>query len=65
MDSKIKHTPYRDSKLTRLLQNSLGGNAYTALLATIHPLHIHYEECLSTSKSHCNIQCVARNMCTH
>ena len=42
------YIPYRDSKLTRLLQNSLGGNAYTALLATIHPLHIHYEECLST-----------------
>ena len=31
------HVPYRDSKLTRLLQNSLGGNSYTTLLATIHP----------------------------
>ena len=32
------HIPYRDSKLTRLLQNSLGGNSYTTLLATIHPI---------------------------
>lgn len=40
--------PYRDSKLTRLLQNSLGGNSYTTLLATIHPLDEHYEESLST-----------------
>jgi len=31
------HVPYRDSKLTRLLQNSLGGNSYTTLLATVHP----------------------------
>ena len=31
------HIPYRDSKLTRLLQNSLGGNSYTSLLATLHP----------------------------
>ncbi|CAM9924200.1 unnamed protein product, partial [Phaeothamnion confervicola] len=32
------HVPYRDSKLTRLLQNSLGGNAFTAVLATVHPV---------------------------
>jgi hypothetical protein len=35
--SNLSHIPYRDSKLTRLLQNSLGGNSYTTLLATIHP----------------------------
>ena len=40
--------PYRDSKLTRILQNSLGGNSYTTVLATVHPLGEHYEECLST-----------------
>lgn len=40
--------PYRDSKLTRLLQNSLGGNSYTSLLATVHPRQYDYEECLST-----------------
>lgn len=42
------HIPYRDAKLTRILQNSLGGNAYTVVLAAIHPNASHYEECLST-----------------
>lgn len=32
------HVPYRDSKLTRLLQNSLGGNSFTVVLATVHPV---------------------------
>lgn len=42
------HIPYRESKLTRILQNSLGGNSYTSVLAAIHPHVLHYEECLST-----------------
>lgn len=42
------HVPYRDSKLTRLLQDSLGGNAATALIATIGPAAINYGETLST-----------------
>jgi hypothetical protein len=45
---KVVHIPYRDSKLTRILQNSLGGNSYTALLAAIHPCDSFYDECLST-----------------
>lgn len=32
-----KHVPYRDSKLTRLLQNSLGGNSRTVLIVTLSP----------------------------
>jgi len=35
--NKNIHIPFRDSKLTRLLQDSLGGNAKTCLLATINP----------------------------
>ena len=42
------HIPFRDSKLTRMLQNSLGGSSYTTLLATIHPRACDHEETLST-----------------
>ena len=42
------YVPYRDAKLTRLLQDSLGGNSYTALLATIHPRAADAEESLNT-----------------
>ena len=47
-NSENTHIPYRDSKLTRVLQNSLGGNSYTIVLAAIHPHASYYEECLST-----------------
>lgn len=46
--SDYTHVPYRDSKLTRLLQDSLGGNSFTTLLATLNPLDENYEECLNT-----------------
>ena len=36
-DSKSSHVPYRDSKLTRVLQDSLGGNAKTTLILTCSP----------------------------
>ena len=42
------HIPYRDSKLTRLLQDSLGGNAKTVMIANIGPAAWSYEETLST-----------------
>jgi len=45
-----KHIPYRDSKLTRILQDSLGGNCKTTMIATVSPLPSSYAESLSTLK---------------
>ncbi|CAD7087996.1 unnamed protein product [Hermetia illucens] len=42
------HIPYRDSKLTRLLQDSLGGNSKTTMIANIGPSSINYNETLTT-----------------
>lgn len=40
--------PYRESNLTRILQNALGGNSKTCMIAAISPASICYEESLST-----------------
>ncbi|MCL7042829.1 hypothetical protein MKW94_016095 [Papaver nudicaule] len=42
------HVPYRDSKLTRILQPSLGGNARTAIICTISPARNHLEQSKNT-----------------
>ncbi|XP_061164849.1 chromosome-associated kinesin KIF4-like [Saccostrea echinata] len=42
------HIPYRDSKLTRLLQDSLGGNSYTLMIACVSPADSNMEETLNT-----------------
>ncbi|KAJ3376181.1 hypothetical protein GGF31_000248 [Allomyces arbusculus] len=44
------HVPYRDSKLTRLLQDSLGGNAQTLMLACVSPADSNFQETLNTLK---------------
>ncbi|EJU00174.1 kinesin-domain-containing protein [Dacryopinax primogenitus] len=44
------HVPYRDSKLTRLLQDSLGGNAHTLMLACVAPAEYNLAETLNTLK---------------
>uniref|UniRef100_A0A4W3HSG2 Kinesin family member 13A n=1 Tax=Callorhinchus milii TaxID=7868 RepID=A0A4W3HSG2_CALMI len=46
--SKNKFVPYRDSVLTWLLKDNLGGNSKTAMIATISPSGDNYEETLST-----------------
>lgn len=43
-----RHIPYRDSKLTRLLQDSLGGNFLTTMIATVSPGSSNYGQTLST-----------------
>ncbi|SCZ97432.1 BZ3500_MvSof-1268-A1-R1_Chr4-2g07210 [Microbotryum saponariae] len=47
---KSTHVPYRDSKLTRLLQDSLGGNAHTMMIACVSPTELNLNESLSTVK---------------
>ncbi|KAG5536129.1 hypothetical protein RHGRI_023796 [Rhododendron griersonianum] len=42
------HIPYRDSKLTRILQHSLGGNARTAIICTLSPALSHAEQSRNT-----------------
>lgn len=48
VDGRSSHIPYRDSKLTRLLQDSLGGNARTVMVANIGPASYNLEETLTT-----------------
>ena len=49
-DEKKAHIPYRNSKLTRMLQDSLGGNAKTALIVAVSGSTENYSETLSTMK---------------
>ena len=63
-DSKTRtHIPYRDSKLTRLLEDSLGGNCKTTMVATVSPAFDAFSESHSSLKfanRAKNIQNVAR-----
>jgi len=46
--TKRNHIPYRDSKLTRILQDSLGGNSHTLMIACVSPADSNIEETLNT-----------------
>ncbi|VTZ66788.1 kinesin-8, putative [Plasmodium chabaudi chabaudi] len=48
--SKSNFIPFRDSKLTRLLKDSLGGNCKTLMIANISPSHLSYEDTHNTLK---------------
>nr|ABX55789.1 Costal2 [Xenopus laevis] len=45
---RAPHIPYRESKLTRILQDSLGGRTKTSIIATVSPASINLEETMST-----------------
>ena len=55
------HIPYRDSKLTRILQPSLGGNAKTAIICAITPAAVHADESHSTLRFACRAKRVVNN----
>ncbi|XP_044751463.1 kinesin-like protein KIF14 isoform X2 [Coccinella septempunctata] len=53
---KKTHAPYRDSVLTRLLKDSIGGNSLTTMLTTISPSNLCLEETLATLRFACKAQ---------
>ena len=55
------HIPYRDSKLTRILQPSLGGNAKTVIICNLTPAMIHADESHSTLRFACRAKRVVNN----
>ncbi|KAK8400868.1 hypothetical protein O3P69_002554 [Scylla paramamosain] len=50
VSKRASHVPYRDSKLTRLLQDSLGGNSRTLMIACVSPSDTDFMETLNTLK---------------
>ena len=59
------HTPYRDSKLTRILQESLGGNARTTMVICASPASFNESETKSTLQfgQRCVCMCVFVSVC--
>jgi len=49
-EGKVRHVHYRDSKLTFLLRDSLGGNSKTLIIACVSPASSSHSETLSTLK---------------
>ena len=47
-NKKSNHIPYRDSKLTRILSQGLGGNSLTAIICTVSPAAVNYYQTIST-----------------
>ncbi|KAG8913431.1 kinesin-like protein Klp5 [Tulasnella sp. 417] len=48
--NRTRHVPYRNSKLTRLLKFSLGGNCKTVMIVCVAPTSVHYEDTQNTLK---------------
>lgn len=57
-----KHVPYRDSKLTHILKDSLGSNSYTHLIITLSPSYLCLPETISTLAFTKNAKAVKQNV---
>jgi len=67
LDRKASHVPYRDSKLTYLLQDSLGGNSRTMMVVAVTPIDLAYDESIhalgfATRVRRINIGAAQRNV---
>ncbi|KAI8842662.1 P-loop containing nucleoside triphosphate hydrolase protein [Chytriomyces cf. hyalinus JEL632] len=60
-----KYVNYRDSKLTRLLKDSLGGNCKTVMIANISPVALNFEETLNTLKYASRTRAIKNKVCQH
>lgn len=56
------HVPYRDSKLTSLLQDSLGGTSLTVMVACLSPCDVHFDENLSTLEYASRASCISNRV---
>ncbi|XP_014214320.1 kinesin-like protein KIF14 isoform X2 [Copidosoma floridanum] len=61
-DKKRNFVPYRESVLTWLLKESLGGNSRTAMLGTVSPANIHLEETLATLRYACQARAIVNRV---
>ena len=59
------HVPYRDSKLTYILKDSLGGDSITSMLATVSPSEANYEETVSTLRYAASVKRIKTSASQH
>ncbi|RKP36867.1 kinesin motor domain-containing protein, partial [Dimargaris cristalligena] len=64
-DEKSAHIPFRDSKLTRILQSSLSGHARVSVICTASPAALNYEETMNTLKFASRVKRVTIRAETH
>jgi Kinesin motor domain len=57
-EGKLCHVSYRNSKLTRLLKDALGGNGMTVMIACVSPADTNFEETLSTLQFASKASCI-------